>query len=968
MGNLKEKFNADEALKTINYDFPGYTPSEESLEFFNLMRLVYGQDFLVTTPTWHYFAIDVVFGKVKAEQFPYSKEVQSTINVDPHRIAVVASRGGAKSTLLTAFLPLYLAIKGGMPNGKKIPFITSVSASAQGGARVISKTLGSMVNESIFCQNYFEEIRTTETEIELVRKGPGSKADRTFLMRNVGWSGGIRGIRDSYGRRPSAFLLDDIIPSSAAAYSETIMDQLKTIVYSDILNALEAGTDNYVISVATPFTESDIVWSMLVGGVYTPMLFPICEHIDKDTKVKDIKSMWPAMHTPESILKQYQSAVQSGELQSFQQERMLQISSEAERLIPEYMLSWYDTRSLIVKNIQNFSIVITTDFTAGNTKKGDYSGIAVWAINANDDKYLIDLFLEQCTIQEQYEALFKLVSRWGSKGASLEVGIEIDGQQQLNINRLDAMMIEKNIWFRYARQKGKSPNQVGIRSKGQGNKMERLRGVLPDFELNKIKFPKELEDSPAMKEALEEIRKTSRSGVGCVSADTKVFTDKGLISIRDVRIGDNVVSQYQGYVANFKVTDVILTGIKDTYSIYTETGVMHLTAEHKVLTTTGYKKVCDLGVSDKLVTGDITWNKLNTVDTNGQEKSQGIINLQPRLERVGIGYTDTSINKLKGIYLKVWMFTTRTITRKITAQIILNYYHALLTKSITQTMKTGTTTTELQKNKKSYVNWLNKLKLGSMKVLGNVVQDLKEIRRGFVFGVKKSLHSKTQTKMVQNSAHHSAESVIEIKELIQTINLWVWKLVLYVVMNSSKRHQIKRLVQQSATNSMSTNEVGQNWKYESVWSVEQAMKSSKTVNESSAVKNVQKQIEVNRNMNIDVKNVEEPIIQKLMLNQDSAELGVVSVSIVKIVKRKRELVYDLSVDKANNFTVENGVVIHNSLHDDFLDCMSQLALIDYINPSNSAPNVDALPKVSGVWGEDFSEDDDDEDYNSSLIF
>ena len=519
MSKLKEKFNADEALKTINYGFPGYGPSEDSLEFFNLMRLVYGQDFLVVTPMWHYFAIDVIFGNVKAEQFPYSKEVQKTINVDPHRIAVVASRGGAKSTLLTAFLPLYLAIKGGMPNGKKMHFVTSVSASAQGGARVISKTLGSMVNESIFCQNYFEEIRTTETEVELIRKGVGSRADRTFLMRNVGWSGGIRGIRDTYGRRPQAFLLDDIIPSSAAAYSETIMDQLKTIVYSDILNALEAGVDNYVISVATPFTESDIVWSMLVGGVYTPMLFPMCEHIDSSTKVGDIKSMWPAMHTPESILKQYQAAVQSGELQSFLQERQLQISSEIERLIPEYMLSWFDNRSLILKNIHNFTIVITTDFTAGNTKKGDFSGIAVWAINANDDKYLIDLFLEQCTIQDQYEALFKMVSRWSNKGASLEVGIEIDGQQQLNINRLDAMMIEKNIWFRYARQKGKSHNQVGIRSRGNGNKMDRLRNLLPDFELNRIKFPAELKDSPQMKEGLDELRKVSRSGIGSLHDD-----------------------------------------------------------------------------------------------------------------------------------------------------------------------------------------------------------------------------------------------------------------------------------------------------------------------------------------------------------------------------------------------------------------------------------------------------------------
>lgn len=515
-----KKFDVDLALDTIDYSFPWYQPTEQALEFFNLMRLVQGKDFEFGTPMLHFFMVDVLFGNVNVKQFPYSQEVKETIAINIKRIAMMASRGLAKSTVVTTFMPVYLAIKGELPNYGNVYFMLGIAASAQGGGRVMCKAIQSLCQDSVFCQNYFEDMRFTETESEFTRKGKGDLNSRTFLFRAMGFSGGIRGTRSNVGaNRPDIIAFDDTILNTAAAYSETQMDTLEEIMAADAENALKGGGNGRVWVIFTPFHAGDPNYKIISGGAYTPLVFPICEKIDNDTTAENIKTAWSSMHPPEAIISQYRQAKAAGKLQSFMQERMLRVSSEEERLIPEYMLSWYDSRSLIMKNIQNFTIVITTDFTAGNTKKGDFSGIAVWAINANDDKYLIDLFLEQCTIQDQYEALFKMVSRWSNKGASLEVGIEIDGQQQLNINRLDAMMIEKNIWFRYARQKGKSHNQVGIRSRGNGNKMDRLRNLLPDFELNRIKFPAELKDSPQMKEGLDELRKVSRSGIGSLHDD-----------------------------------------------------------------------------------------------------------------------------------------------------------------------------------------------------------------------------------------------------------------------------------------------------------------------------------------------------------------------------------------------------------------------------------------------------------------
>jgi len=514
------EFNMDKALDSIDYSFKNYKPSERALEFFNIMRLVQGSDFEFNTPMMHYFIVDALFGLVTKDMFPYSQEVRDAITINAKRVAILASRGAAKSTVVTTFMPVYFAVKGELPNYGHVHFMLGVAASQQGGGRVMCKAIQSMCQDSVFCNEYFESMRFTETEAEFTRKGKGDLNSRTFLFRAMGYSGGVRGTRSNVGaNRVDIIAFDDTILNTAAAYSETQMSTLEEIMFSDAENALKGGGKGRVWIVATPFHSSDPNVKIIHSKAYTPLLFPICEKIDADTKPNEIVSVWNDMHPPKAIYDQYHQAKSSNKLQSFMQERMLRITSEEERMIPEYMLSWYDSRGAILANIANFTVVITTDFTASNSSNGDYSGAAAWAISANNDKYLLDLFLEKCSINEQYKALFKMVSKWSNRGANIEVGVEVDGQQQINLHALDRMMIEKNIWFRYARQKGKGHSQIGIRSRGAGSKLDRIRMMLPDFEMNRVKFPSELKESPQLKEMLLELRQISHAGIGSAHDD-----------------------------------------------------------------------------------------------------------------------------------------------------------------------------------------------------------------------------------------------------------------------------------------------------------------------------------------------------------------------------------------------------------------------------------------------------------------
>lgn len=216
------EFDLDGALDSYDPTFPRYTPSKDAFEFFILMRLVQGGDFEFDTPIAHYFMVDMLLGHIKDPmQFPYSEEVCKGITIDPNAIGFMASRGLAKSTIGISFFSVYSAIKGKLPNGiGEVWFYLLVAASTKGGARVNALAVRAMCEESKYLNDYFEEMRFTETESEFIRKdttGNIPKKDRSFLVRYQGLNTGIRGSR--YGeRRPCCHIRGTEVTTEYGTY------------------------------------------------------------------------------------------------------------------------------------------------------------------------------------------------------------------------------------------------------------------------------------------------------------------------------------------------------------------------------------------------------------------------------------------------------------------------------------------------------------------------------------------------------------------------------------------------------------------------------------------------------------------------------------------------------------------------------------------------------------------------------
>jgi len=112
--------SVEDYLNNVSYDHTGYVPKEASLSFMNFIKLINGSNNnLDKSPVTHYKLMDNVFSKKS-------------------RLAILCHRGFAKSTILTTYLPFYIAVYGKLDNFGVINYILAVMDSQEGGAKALS--------------------------------------------------------------------------------------------------------------------------------------------------------------------------------------------------------------------------------------------------------------------------------------------------------------------------------------------------------------------------------------------------------------------------------------------------------------------------------------------------------------------------------------------------------------------------------------------------------------------------------------------------------------------------------------------------------------------------------------------------------------------------------------------------------------------------------------------------------------
>jgi len=477
IGEVASALQVDDYLNATDYKIdPEYVPSDFALEFVTFIKLCDGGESENKTPVVHYYMLD-------------------TYVIDNGKdIINMCHRGMAKSTL-KEFLILYIAVYGHFLHLGKVPYALYVSDSIDNGVKKMRKSLEFRWNDSQFLQEYIPQIKFTDTRWEFI-----NREGTSFVVSGFGAKTGVRGTRENKSR-PVLALLDDLI-SDADARSATVIADVEDTVYKAIDYALHP-TKRLIIWSGTPFNQKDPLYKAVNSGAWNVNVFPVCEKFPC-TK-EEFRGSWEDRFPYEYVKKQYDKALASGKIATFNQELMLRIMSEEDRIITDGDIGWYRIDS-VLKHKERFNFYITTDFATSEEQSADFSAISVWALNYVGDWFWVDGILQRQEMDKNINDLFRLAQIYRPQG----VGIEVNGQQAGFIPWIQDQMMVRNCYFPLASDN--NSNRPGIRSNSRTNKLQRFNVVVPWFKQRKVFFPTERKNDPIMVEAINQLSLISFEG------------------------------------------------------------------------------------------------------------------------------------------------------------------------------------------------------------------------------------------------------------------------------------------------------------------------------------------------------------------------------------------------------------------------------------------------------------------------
>jgi predicted phage terminase large subunit-like protein len=488
-----------------------HTPTKFTLEFLAFIKLVNGAEGEEnSSPVIHMDMLDQI--------------TASRNNL------FVSFRGSAKTSVLHEYMHLYIGTYGSIPGFGNIDVGIYVSDTIDNGVKSMRQQLEFRHGKSDFLQEYIPEVKFTETRWEFT-----NIEKKKFCVRGFGASTGVRGFKE-YGQRPTWCGLDDLM-SDKNAESPTIIKDIRKVVYRAARQAMHPKKRMFNWT-GTPFNKKDPLYSAAGSKGWNTRVYPICEKYP--CTPEEFVGAWEDRFPYEFVKSEYDKLLADGEIQSFNQELMLKIVSEEDRLIQDSDILWYK-RSGVLRNRSAFNFYITTDFATSEEDGADYSVIMVWAYNAHGDWFLIDIVVKRQLMDKNVDDLFRLAQMYKPQ----QVGIEISGQQKGFIPWIKGEMLTRNIWFTLASDN--NGNQEGIRPITK--KIQRFNLVVPWFKGKHIYFPEELKNTPEIQETIEEITLATMEGFksknddcgDCISQLPSLTVWKPSMEVKVVRnINDDV--------------------------------------------------------------------------------------------------------------------------------------------------------------------------------------------------------------------------------------------------------------------------------------------------------------------------------------------------------------------------------------------------------------------------------------------
>lgn len=477
---------------------------------------------------------------------PIEQVPSQCIAVDNHsRTFIAGDFIVTHNTTVKEYLLWYIAVFGTLPEMGSIPYALYVSDSMDNGVKKMRRSMETRWNNSEFLQRYVPKAKFTDIIWDFT-----NASGNRFIVTGHGAQTGVRGTREN-NSRPVLALLDDLI-SDTDAKSPTVIQNIEDTIYKAIFAALHPSKRKIIWS-GTPYNASDPLYKAVESGAWNVNVFPVCERFPCTRK--EFRGSWEDRFSYDSVLASYNLLAGSGKIEAFNQELMLRIMSDDDRIINDSDIQWYK-KSDLIRNLNNFNFYITTDFAVSEKKHADFSVISVWAINSKGQYFYVDGICKRQLIDESIDDLFRLVQIY----RPLSVGIEVSGQQGGFIQWIQREMMNKNCFFNLASEN--NTGNPGIRP--NNSKFTRFMTVVPWFKQRLFFFPEEMKNDATMVEAMDELRLVSKTGFKS-KHDDFIDTISMLSCINIWKPSADIELTYNDESGLWEDTDETYSNYKDNY-------------------------------------------------------------------------------------------------------------------------------------------------------------------------------------------------------------------------------------------------------------------------------------------------------------------------------------------------------------------------------------------------------------------
>lgn len=397
------------------------------------------------------------------------------------------------TALCAEYLFLYLAVFGKLDYFGDVSVCMYVGDTMDNGCKNLRANIEHRFRNSEFLQKFITQTKFTDMEMEFT-----NAEGHQLCVRLFGASTGVRGFK-KYGLRPQLAVLDDLM-SDKSAESKTITKDIENVIYKAVRQAMHP-TKRKVVWIGTPFNKKDPLYKAAGTKAWATKAYPICKEFP--CSEKNYQGAWKDRFPYKAVKSEYNLLKENGRLDAFNQELMLRILSDEDRLVLDEDILWFDRRS-VLDNLRDYNVYMTTDFATSENEKSDYSVISVWALGHTGVFHWIDGIVKRQDMAKNVDDVFRFVELY----RPLATGIEITGQQKGFVSWLKREMIERGIYFYIASDK--ASGEEGLRP--NTSKLTRFNTVLPLFKQRKIAFPSELKESVAMLEFTDELFSATPSG------------------------------------------------------------------------------------------------------------------------------------------------------------------------------------------------------------------------------------------------------------------------------------------------------------------------------------------------------------------------------------------------------------------------------------------------------------------------